>query len=146
MKKGISVMEISLDTVLKLTELEQSEFIDLCILLGCDYCKRPKGMGPKKAYEIVQQFKSIEKALESGKIEEPHENWPYKEAREIFTGQEASKRKTFALSPPNNEEIVRFLVEENGFDIKKVENGIVRLEAQSKTKKQASMLSFAKKV
>lgn len=145
MKKTIPVMEISLDSIYKITGLDRSEFIDMCILLGCDYCKRPKGMGPKKVYEVIQECRSIEKALETGKITEPTENWPYRQAREIFTEEKGSSRKTFELLPPDTEQIVKFLVEENGFDEKKVENGIARIEAQRKTKKQSSLLSFAKK-
>lgn len=146
MKKTIPVMEISLDLIHKITGLEHSEFIDLCILLGCDYCKRPKGIGPKKAYEVIQECRSIEKALEIGRITEPNDNWAYREAREIFSKDYELARKAFALSPANNEEITKFLIEENGFDQKKVENGIARLEAQKKTKKQTRLLSFVKKV
>jgi len=40
------------------------EFIDLCILLGCDYTKTIKGMGLVKAFKYMQDKKSIEKVLE----------------------------------------------------------------------------------
>jgi flap endonuclease-1 len=26
------------------------QFVDLCILCGCDYCDSVRGIGPKKAY------------------------------------------------------------------------------------------------
>ena len=34
-------------------EFSQEEFVDLCILLGCDYVDKIKGIGPKKAIELV---------------------------------------------------------------------------------------------
>ncbi|EIJ92872.1 flap endonuclease-1 [Nematocida parisii] len=146
MKKKLSVMEISLEMVLKQTGLDQSEFIDMCILLGCDYCQKLKGMGPKKVYDLVQEHRSIEKLLENGRVTMPEEGWPYIQAREIFTSQDAGKPPVFSLSPPDVKEILQFLVEENGFDTKKVETAIERLQAQNKTKKQSSLLMFAKKV
>ena len=45
-------------------ELSMEEFIDLCILLGCDYTKTIKGMGLVKAFKYMQDKKSIEKVLE----------------------------------------------------------------------------------
>ena len=40
-----------------------SQFIDLCILLGCDYCDSIKGIGPKRAIELIKQHRSIEEIL-----------------------------------------------------------------------------------
>ena len=37
-------------------EFSQKEFVDLCILLGCDYADKIKGIGPKKAIELVLLF------------------------------------------------------------------------------------------
>ena len=34
-------------------DLNQEQFVDLCILLGCDYVDKIKGVGPKKAIELV---------------------------------------------------------------------------------------------
>ena len=34
-------------------EFSQEQFVDLCILLGCDYVDKIKGVGPKKAIELV---------------------------------------------------------------------------------------------
>ena len=40
------------------------QFIDLCILLGCDYCESIRGIGPKRAVDLIKQHRSIEKVLE----------------------------------------------------------------------------------
>ena len=39
------------------------QFIDLCILLGCDYCESIRGIGPKRAMDLIKQHKSIEEIL-----------------------------------------------------------------------------------
>lgn len=41
------------------------QFIDLCILLGCDYCGTIKGIGPKKAIDLIRQHGSIEEILDN---------------------------------------------------------------------------------
>lgn len=62
------------------------QFIDLCILLGCDYCESIRGIGPKRAIELIAQFESIEnvlKNIDTKKYTVP-ENWNYEQARELF--------------------------------------------------------------
>lgn len=41
------------------------KFIDLCIMLGCDYCPSIRGVGPKKAFELINTHGSIEAILEN---------------------------------------------------------------------------------
>lgn len=39
---------------------DQPKFIDFCITLGCDFNTRIKGLGPKTAYKLIQEYGSIE--------------------------------------------------------------------------------------
>lgn len=67
-----------------------SKFIDLCILLGCDYCETIRGIGPKRAIELVAQYKSIEeilKNIDKGKYIVP-EDWNFQQARQLFISPE----------------------------------------------------------
>ena len=41
------ILELDLETVLAGLELTYEQFVDLCILCGCDYCSTIKGVGPK---------------------------------------------------------------------------------------------------
>lgn len=41
-------MEINLGRVLEELGFTYPEFVDLCMLLGCDYMDKIKGMGPGK--------------------------------------------------------------------------------------------------
>lgn len=66
------------------------QFIDLCILLGCDYCETIRGIGPKRAIELVQQYKCIEeilKNIDTNKYTVP-EDWNYEQARQLFVAPE----------------------------------------------------------
>ena len=44
-------------------DLNQEQFVDLCILLGCDYVDKIKGVGPKKAIELVSLIFNKTKCL-----------------------------------------------------------------------------------
>lgn len=39
------------------------QFIELCLLLGCDYLEPIKGIGPKTAYKLMQEYGSLDKVL-----------------------------------------------------------------------------------
>mgnify|MGYP001791604687 FL=1 len=55
--------QVSLREVLNKLNLGRSELIDLCILLGCDYCDTIKNVGQVTAFQLLKQYRSIEKAI-----------------------------------------------------------------------------------
>lgn len=76
------------------------QFIDLCILLGCDYCPSIRGIGPKRAIELLQKHKTIENLLEKldkSKYQIPEE-WGYQEARKLFLNPEVADLNTIEVS------------------------------------------------
>jgi flap endonuclease-1 len=56
--------EINRDRAMLDLELTEDEFIDMCILCGCDYASKIEGIGPVKAYKFIKEFHSIENILE----------------------------------------------------------------------------------
>ena len=62
--KDDPVIEIRLDMVLEGLEITMDQFIDVCILCGCDYCDSIDGIGPIKAHKLIQEHKNIEGVLE----------------------------------------------------------------------------------
>lgn len=72
----------------------------MCILLGCDYCDSIKGIGPKRAIELIRTHKSIEKIvgqLDKKKYPAP-EDWPYTEARRLFLEPEVKAAEEVEVS------------------------------------------------
>ena len=63
--KKLPIKEINLEKVLKDLEMDMHQFVDMCILLGCDYAPPIRGIGPRKAFELIQKHKSIEDILEN---------------------------------------------------------------------------------
>ncbi|VDM74889.1 unnamed protein product [Strongylus vulgaris] len=63
--KKMPIKEFLLPRILSDFDMTKEQFIDLCILLGCDYCESIRGIGPKKAYELIKTYGDIESILEN---------------------------------------------------------------------------------
>ena len=71
-----------------------NEFIDLCIMCGCDYTVTIAGIGPVRAFKLIEENRTIEASLD--KLREINddpkkvqkftipENFMFAEARELF--------------------------------------------------------------
>ncbi|KAJ3303304.1 Elongation of fatty acids protein 2 [Kappamyces sp. JEL0829] len=94
--KKAPIQEFSHDKILEGLGLDQSQFIDLCILLGCDYLDSIRGIGPHKAYSLIKEHKSLERILEviDKKKHPVPDDWPYKEARELFKNPDVTDPAT----------------------------------------------------
>jgi len=59
------LQSINYQKALEGLDLDHDGFVDLCILLGCDYCDSIKGVGPKTALKLLKQYGNIEKIVEN---------------------------------------------------------------------------------
>ncbi|XP_025410898.1 flap endonuclease 1 [Sipha flava] len=144
--RKMPIQEFQLDTVLESIEMTKNEFIDLCILLGCDYCNSIKGIGPKKAIELIRQYRSLENILENldtKKYQVP-EDWPFKEARRLFIEPEITEPSTLELKwvDPDEEGLVKFLCGNRGFSEERVRNGAKKLLKSRSGTTQGRLDSF----
>ncbi|KAL9711388.1 Elongation of fatty acids protein 2 [Leucoagaricus gongylophorus] len=57
------ISEINLQTALEGLDMNMDQFIDLCILLGCDYLEPIKGVGPKSALKLLREHCSLRNVL-----------------------------------------------------------------------------------
>ncbi|KAL3801628.1 hypothetical protein HJC23_013133 [Cyclotella cryptica] len=80
------VQQISYDKAIEGLELTHDQFVDLCILLGCDYCDTIKGIGPKTALKLIREHGCIENILKN--IDRKKYTVP-----ESYEPMEARKRK-----------------------------------------------------
>lgn len=60
---GDKVKEFDLSKSLNGLGLDHKRFVDLCILMGCDYCGSIRGIGPKKGLDLIRKFSTIEEIL-----------------------------------------------------------------------------------
>lgn len=144
--------EFHVDKVLEGLGFDNDQFVDLCILLGCDYCDTIRGIGPVRAVELVSKYKNIEtilKNIDTKKYPVP-ENFNYQRARELFKTPDVIDPKTIELKwkDPDEEGLVEFLVKDKGFNEERVRSGIAKLKkARSGSVQQRidSFFSFAPK-
>ncbi|KAK4476775.1 hypothetical protein RD792_015935 [Penstemon davidsonii] len=111
--KKIPVMEFDVSKVLEELNLTMDQFIDLCILSGCDYCDSIRGIGGLTALKLIRQHGSIENILENINKERYQipENWPYQEARRLFKEPSVSTDDEIELkwTAPDEEGLIRLL-------------------------------------
>ena len=117
--------------------MTMDEFIDLCIMCGCDYTKTIGGIGPVKAFKFIKENSTIEKVLI--RLEEEADDpkkkqkyvvpadFKYKESRELFKNPEVERdRQTLESlikwNKPDEAGLKAFLVNEKVFTETKVDS------------------------
>ncbi|XP_048225769.1 flap endonuclease 1 [Ricinus communis] len=149
--RKVPVMEFETSKILEELNLTMDQFIDLCILSGCDYCDSIRGIGGMTALKLIRQHGSIENILENMNKERYQipEDWPYQEARRLFkeplvlADEEEPELKWTA---PDQEGLITFLVNENGFNNDRVTKAIEKIKAAKNKSSQGRLESFFKPV
>ncbi|XP_041848764.1 probable flap endonuclease 1 homolog [Melanotaenia boesemani] len=126
-KKDSDVVEYSLPKLLEKLQISHEEFVDLCILLGCDYCDKIHGLGPRRALTLIRTHRTIEEVvLHINRQTHPVPNsWKYKEARKVFLDAPPTWVPELVWAEPDEEALVGFLCHSNQ---KKVERVRRRME------------------
>jgi flap endonuclease-1 len=142
------ILEFNLEKILSELKLNQEQFIDLCILCGCDYTDTIKGIGPKRALKLIQEHQTIENIL-------PHltkknvvpDHFPISEVRNLFLKPDVIPCSEIKLNwnEVNQQELLSYLVNEKQFDEQKVKKVIERIKVARKKMGQQRIDSFFKK-
>ncbi|EYC19681.1 hypothetical protein Y032_0023g663 [Ancylostoma ceylanicum] len=144
--KKMPIKEFSLSRILADFDMTKEQFIDLCILLGCDYCESIRGVGPKKAFELIKTYGDIETILENidHKKYPPPENWPYKRARELFINPEVADCENINLvwKEPDVDGIMKFMCEEKNFNEERIKSAIAKMQKGRSTATQGRIDAF----
>lgn len=131
------------------------QFIDLCILLGCDYLEPIPKVGPNTALKLIREHGTLEKVVEhiEGDSKKKHvvpDDWPYQDARELFLNPDVRNADhpdcDFKWEAPDVEALVEFLVKDKGFNEDRVRNGAARLQKNLKSAQQSRLEGFFKPV
>lgn len=142
---------ISLDKVLVKMNLTMEQFVDMCILLGCDYCDNLKSIGKERAYKMIQEHGSLEKILKimtkkniGGFDSDKERKKTFDcmiQARDYFLTalSDLDKSDDFIITDNNlklrkfqHDELMDFMCVKHNFDIIRIQNGIKRLESYHK--------------
>lgn len=144
--RKLPIKEYHYNRVLEELGLTKDEFIDLCILLGCDYCDSIRGIGPKRAIDLIKQHKTIDeilKHLDSKKYTVP-EDWMFKEARRLFQEPEVADPEELELkwAEPDEEGLIDFMVTQKNFSEDRIRNGMKKLQKAKQGTTQGRLDSF----
>ncbi|CAL5866545.1 uncharacterized protein PFLUO_LOCUS754 [Penicillium psychrofluorescens] len=149
------ILEIHLSRALEGLNMDRKQFIDLCILLGCDYLEPIPKVGPQTALNLIREHKTLEKVVEHIQNDPKKkyvipEDWPYQDARELFLTPDVRSADDpecdFKWDAPDIEGLVGFLVTDKGFNEDRVRNGAARLQKHLKTAQQSRLEGFFKPV
>jgi len=147
------IQEIHLDRVLEGLEMERKQFIDLCILLGCDYVDPIKGIGPSTALKLIREHGTLENVVEHFETSKKYtvpEDWPFADARLLFLEPDVRSADhpdcDFKWEAPDIDGLVKFLVEDKGFNEDRVRSGAQRLNKTLKSAQQSRLEGFFKPV
>ena len=121
------VIEYDLEKVLEKFAVTYEQFMDICILCGCDYTGTIKNIGVEKAYKYVKQCKNIEGVIdfvnnENSKYLSKNKearyiipsNFNYQKARELFLtcGEDEDYdelKNLITLKNPNINELLDYI-------------------------------------
>jgi 5'-3' exonuclease len=114
--------EYSTNEVLKLFKFTNDQFLDFCILSGCDYSSTIPKIGPITSYKLIKEHNTIENCLDfikKGSKYNIPDDFNYVESRSIFKNPSVSIPEDldfFSLEPVDISNLKTFLTEEKGMN------------------------------
>jgi flap endonuclease-1 len=139
--KDEPVIEIKLEKVLEGLNVTMDQFIDICILCGCDYTESIDGIGPIKAHKLIVEHKTIKGVLEyikeynlnpkkNKKYTYDPLNFDYEAASKLFINPDITNPESLELkwNVPDYEGLKKFLCESKGFNPNRIDSAMKRIE------------------
>ncbi|GAB0492685.1 hypothetical protein MMPV_003953 [Pyropia vietnamensis] len=150
-KKGVKPMTFNLEAALSGLDMTMAQFVDVCILCGCDYTDSIKGIGPTKALSLVRKFGELSAVINALKVEGKYsipDSFPVEEVRELFVSPKVTDPASLNLKWGQVDEagLKALLVEQSQFKEETVQSGIARIRKSMKNSTQGRLDSFFKPV
>lgn len=145
-----STVEINLEKILNGLKLDYDQFVDLCILCGCDYCETIPGVGYKTAYKLIKKELSIENILKNNEKIRARVDKEYikglNEVRKLFKYPSVIQANDVEIKfgEVREEELLKFLTDKN-FNPERVKKMIDRIKSVKKKGTQLRIDSFFSK-
>ena len=139
----VNIEIIDFQQVLNKLELEKDQLICLAILVGTDYNPGGvRGLGQKKALEIVQKYKYPVKIFEYVKNHKNLEmNFDWQEIFRIFHEYETTHNGEIKFEKINVEKVRKILLDHD-FSENRIDSGIEKIKKQDESKKQKGLGEF----
>lgn len=118
-KEGVEL--VVLHEILKKWEISMENFVEFCVLMGTDYNKNIKGVGPETLFDLIQNLKSNERIFEKFKSKKEMINEEQLvEIKNYFMDQSSGDFERFEEKKVENESDLNkfFDTEIKGIDLK----------------------------
>ncbi len=130
--KSNVVTEYNLETILHDLNISQKQFIDMCILCGCDYTCKIKGLGPIGALKLIKKHNNIETIIANlcgvDKKYNLPEDFNFGNARELFNQSNNSLNYiSFHTKEVKLTELNEFLIKHTKLTPKQINNRFKKL-------------------
>ena len=131
-KRKDVVSVIDLECLLKDFKMNMKEFVDLCILCGCDYCPSIPKVGTIRSYNYIHNHKTIENLVESKKCPNIPEEFLEKYANsrglfEVFKDKIDVNNLPIHSSSCDYEKLNKYLTDECAISEKRAENALKKI-------------------
>lgn len=116
--------EVLLDKVLASIGVTREQLVDMGILIGTDFNRGIKGIGPKKALALVKNYGRIENMVKAGKVE-PFENLDV--LRSIFLKPDVNDESMLGWKEAQRTSIISFMCDKNSFSVDRITIALNRI-------------------
>ncbi|CAH7665753.1 PIN domain-like protein [Phakopsora pachyrhizi] len=153
--RKLPIHTVNLEKVLTGLELTMDQFIEFCILCGCDYVDPLRGIAAKTALKLIKEFDTLENVINHLKDKESSkassssaksipDDWPWEEAKELFKKPDVLKADEVKLEwkKPDLDGLIEFLVKQKGFEEERIKKGVMKLESGFNKKQQSRLDGF----
>lgn len=143
----LPIHEYEHEKLLAELNLTNDQFIDVCILCGCDYLDQIRGIGPVRALELIRKHGSLDKlipALDPAKFPVP-ENWDYAQARKLFQEPDVVTEESCPVlkwTAADTDGVTQFLVTEKNFNPDRIKGALEKLAKNRSKGSQGRLESF----
>lgn len=134
---------ILLEESLKSIELSKDELLEIAILLGTDFNPDGigiSGIGPKTAYKLVKEHKTVDKVLAQPNMTKANKDLNLEEIRDIFIKPKITCDYELKWLGPDIEGVVDFLCSQRGFSETRVRGTLEKTKKIAEEKKKQSTL------
>ena len=134
---------IELDKFLSARGINRQQLIDLAILIGTDFNKGVKGIGPKMALTLIQKHGQIENL--PAEIRVNLENQDFEEVRRFFLQPESSSDYDLRYHELDENGLYSFLCDQRDFSRDRVQTVAQRMRDFYRSSRQTELMKWSKK-
>lgn len=146
----LDIEYISLSKFLNYFGITREQLIEMGILIGTDFFPGIKGIGQKKALDLIKKYESLDNILKNkaigGEKETEIDLELITQVKKIFL--EPNIKKDYQIPKQKSvdyEKLEELLIEQHNFSPQRVENALDRLRKLDSSKVQVSLDSFLKR-